>query len=166
MGWLQKHNLWLTRFPGRREVYLLISAQRAPFNNLVRLSPTAGDGWGGACACINVPPPPRLLMCLCGAHVCTCSLVTDFNQGFQPCPNISSLLGLLVWRKWVDSGSRAFLEEFKSVWGLRLLHPVQSLQRELYASRWRPGLAMHSRQRYRSDKTRGRHHSCGQRSSK
>lgn len=60
--------------------------------------------------------------------------VADFHQGLQPHSNIPSLLGRVVWRKWVESGSKAFLEEFKSVWGLWLLHPVKSLQRELYAS--------------------------------
>lgn len=37
------------------------------------------------------------VMCACvDVHVCMCPLVADFNQGFQPCPNISSLLGLVV----------------------------------------------------------------------
>lgn len=134
---------------------------KCPFQQLGpssrRQQGTAGEAHVHVLTCLR-----WLLMYVCSACVCMCSLVADFNQGLQPCPNISSLLGLLVWRKWVDSGSRAFLEEFKTVWGLWLLHPVQSLQRQLYASPWRPGLAMHSTQRYQSDKTRGRHHSFGQ----
>lgn len=48
-------------------------------------------------------PVRAVCVCVCGAacmcadvHVCMRPLVADFNQGFQPCPNISSLLGPAV----------------------------------------------------------------------
>lgn len=95
---VKKHNLWLTWFPGLREVYLLIRAQRGPLNNLVRAL-TDSRRRLGRCMCMSLCACEFVsLLFVCGVHVWACTHVyVPTCSWFQSRVSSHAQISLLFW---------------------------------------------------------------------